>query len=180
MSAAIHAATHIRRHLGVDRPTIYARVANQVFPSVEAVASASLRPVTVRRARRGCPSFWRKACLQRRPPKWRDFGPAAPLGLRNVLEQSPKKSGTNSIFFPANPFAGCRLRGRNSDGGRHGSTGYHWKLAALEGPGNATGRAAHAFFPAGPVLHPPANTRPAVSDAGVSPAVTERGAAHAA
>ena len=73
----------------------------------------------------------------------------------------------------------CKDAGRAIAGGRHGSTGYHWKFAALEGPGNVTGRPAHAFFPAGPVLHPPANTRPAVSDAGVSPAVTGRDVAHA-
>jgi len=50
---------------------------------------ARLRPMTTR-DRRGCPSFWRKACLQSRPPKWRVFGRAACSTLRNLLGVSPK------------------------------------------------------------------------------------------
>jgi hypothetical protein len=80
---------------------IYARVANQVFPSVGAVASASRRPMTTR-DRRG----WAIVPSQARPetaaPKLDDRPRAAPFHLENVshprwnflshhLSQSPSR-----------------------------------------------------------------------------------------
>jgi hypothetical protein len=67
----------------------------------------------------------------------------------------------------------CKDAGRAIAGGRHGSSGYHWKVRETS-PSSAP---MHLFGQSAP-HQPPTNAMPPASPAGVSPAITDRDVAH--